>query len=46
MKRHEDDNNYQFIAGIRHPLKKIEKDRTRKLRVERIARLNALGFGW
>ena len=46
VKRHEDDNLYQFIAGIRHSLKKLEKDRTRKLTVERIVRLNALGFEW
>jgi hypothetical protein len=46
VKRHKDDNLYQFIAGIRHSLKKLEKDRTRKLTVERIVRLNALGFEW
>jgi hypothetical protein len=46
VKRHEDDNLYQYIAGIRHSLKKVEKDRMRRLTVERIARLNALGFEW
>jgi len=44
MKRHEDSSLYQFCAGARHSLKQFEKDGTRKLTEERIARLDALGF--
>jgi hypothetical protein len=43
---HEDSSLYQFCAGVRHSLKMAEKDGTRKLTVERIARLDALGFEW
>ena len=46
VNRHEDDSLYQFIAGVRHSLKMVEKDRTRKLTEERIKRLDALGFEW
>ena len=41
-----DSSLYKFCAGIRHSLKKVEKDGTRKLMEERIARLDALGFEW
>ena len=43
---HEDSSLYQFCAGVRHSLKMAEKDGTRKLTVERIARLDAIGFEW
>ena len=46
VKRNEDSSLYQFCAGIRHSLKQFEKDDTRKLTEERVARLNALGFEW
>jgi hypothetical protein len=46
VKRHEDSSLSQFCAGVRHSLKQVEKDGTRKLTVELIARLDALGFEW
>jgi hypothetical protein len=46
LKRLEDSSLYQFCMGVRHSLKQVEKDGTRKLTVERIARLDALGFQW
>ena len=46
MKIHEDSSLYQFCVGVRHSLKQVEKDGTRKLTEERIARLDALGFEW
>ncbi len=46
VNRHEDSSLYQFCAGVRHSLKQVEKDGTRKLTEERIARLDALGFEW
>ena len=44
VNRHEDSSLYQFCANVRHSLKHFEKDNTRKLTVERMAKLNALGF--
>jgi hypothetical protein len=44
VKKHEDNSLYQFCADVRYSLKK--KDCTRKLTVERIARLDDLGFKW
>ena len=41
---HEDNSLYQFCVGVRHSLKQFEKDGTRKLKEERMARLDALGF--
>ena len=46
VNRHKDNSLYQFCAGVRHSLKQVEKDGTRKLTVELIARLDALGFKW
>jgi hypothetical protein len=46
VKKHEDSSLNQFCADVRHSLKMAEKDGTRKLTVERIARLDALGFEW
>jgi hypothetical protein len=46
VKQHEDSSLYQFCVGVRHSLKQAEKDGTRKLTVERIARLDALDFEW
>jgi chromosome segregation ATPase len=46
VKRNENISLYQFCSGIRHSLLHDEKDGTRKLTVERIARLDALGFEW
>ena len=46
VKIHEDSSLYQFCAGARHSLKQVEKDGTRKLTEERMARLDALGFEW
>jgi DNA polymerase III alpha subunit (gram-positive type) len=46
LKRLEDISLYQFCLGVMHSLKHVEKDGTRKLTVERIARLDALGFEW
>ena len=46
VNRNEDNFLYQFCAGIRHSLKHVEMDGTRKLTKERIARLDALGFDW
>jgi outer membrane biosynthesis protein TonB len=46
LKKHEDSSLYQFCADVRHSLNQVEKDGTRKLTVERIARLDALGFKW
>ena len=43
---HEDSSLYQFCADVRHSLKQFEKDGTRKLTEERMARLDALGFEW
>jgi hypothetical protein len=44
VKKHEDNSIHQFCADVRYSLKK--KDCTRKLPVERIARLDDLGFKW
>jgi hypothetical protein len=46
LKRLKDSSLYHFCAGVRHSLKMAEKDGTRKLTVERIARLDAIGFEW
>ena len=46
VRRNEDNSLYQFCAEVRHSLKQVEKDGTRKLTVERIARLDVLGFKW
>jgi hypothetical protein len=46
VKKHEDSSLYQFCADVRHSLKQVEKDGTRKLTEERIARLDDLGFEW
>ena len=46
VKRHEDSSLSQFCTDVRHSLKQVEKDDTRKLTVERIVRLDALGFEW
>jgi hypothetical protein len=46
VNRHEDSSLYQFCADVRHSLKQFEKDGTRKLTEERMARLDALGFEW
>ncbi len=46
MKIHEDRSLYEFCAGVRYSLKHVDKDGTRKVTVERIARLDALGFKW
>jgi hypothetical protein len=46
VKRNEDSSLYQFCADVRHSLKQFEKDGTRKLTEERMARLDALGFEW
>ena len=46
MQRNEDDSISQFCASVRHSLKQVEKNGTRNLTVERIARLDALGFKW
>jgi len=46
VKRHEDNSIYQFCASVRHSLKQVEKDGTRNLMEERIARLDDLGFKW
>ena len=46
VKKHEDSSLYQFCADIRHSLKQAEKDGTRKLTEERMARLDGLGFKW
>ena len=44
VKRNEDSSLYQFCADVRHSLNQFEKDGTRKLTEERIARLEDLGF--
>jgi hypothetical protein len=46
LKIHKDRSLYQFCAGVRHSLKQAEKDVTKKLTEERIARLDDLGFKW
>jgi hypothetical protein len=46
VNRHKDSSLYQFCANVRHSLKHFEKDNTRKLTVERMAKLNALGFNF
>jgi len=46
VKIDEDISLYQFCLGTRHSLKQVEKDGTRKLTEEHMARLNALGFDW
>ena len=46
VKRNEDSSLYQFCAAVRHSLKQPEKDGTRKLTEERMAKLDALGFKW
>jgi hypothetical protein len=46
LKRLEDSSLYQFCLGVRHSLLHDEKDGKRKLTVERIARLDAIGFEW
>ena len=45
-KKHDDNSLYQFCADVRHSLKIVEKDGTRKLTKERIKRLDYLGFEW
>jgi hypothetical protein len=44
VKIHEDISLSQFCVDVRRSLKQFEKDGKRKLTVERIARLDALGF--
>ncbi len=39
MKRHEDNSLYQFCLDVRHSLKQVKKDGTRKLTVERMISL-------
>ena len=46
VKRHEDSSLSQFCTDVRHSLKQVKKDGTRKLTVERIMRLDALGSQW
>ena len=46
LKKNEDSSLYQFCVHVRHSLKQVEKDDTRKLTEERMGRLNALGFEW
>ena len=46
VKRNEDISLNQFCADVRHSLKQFEKDGTRKLTEEHMARLDALGFKW
>jgi hypothetical protein len=46
VNRNENSSLYQFCAGVGHSLKQVEKDGTRKLTEERIARLDDLGFKW
>jgi hypothetical protein len=46
VKRNKDSSLYQFCLGGRHSLKQFEKDGTRKLTEEHMARLDALGFEW
>ena len=46
VKKHEDSSLNQFCADVRYSLKQVEKDGTRKLTEERIARLDDLGFKW
>jgi hypothetical protein len=46
VKKHEDNNLHHFCADVRHSLKQVEKDGTRKLTEERIKRLADLGFEW
>jgi len=46
VNRHKDISLYQFCMDVRHSLKQVEKDGTRKLMEERIARLDDLGFKW
>jgi hypothetical protein len=43
MKIHEESSLYHFCLGVRHS---ILHDGKRKLTVERIARLDAIGFEW
>jgi hypothetical protein len=42
--KHEDNNLYHFCADVRHSLKQVQKDGTRKLTEERIKRLDDLDF--
>jgi DNA repair exonuclease SbcCD ATPase subunit len=46
VKIHEDNSLSRFCMDVRHSLKHVEKDGIRKLTVERIARLDDLGFKW
>ena len=46
VKIHEDSSLHQFCADVRYSLKQFEKDGTKKLTEERMARLDALGFKW
>jgi hypothetical protein len=46
VNRHEDSSLSRFCVDVRHSLKQAEKDGTRKLTEERIARLDDLGFKW
>ena len=46
VKIHEDNSLFGFCKDVRHSLKQVEKDCTRKLTVERIKKLDDIGFTW
>ena len=46
VKIHEDNSLGQFCANVRYARKKVVKDGTRKLTVERIKKLDDIGFRW
>jgi flagellar biosynthesis GTPase FlhF len=46
VKIHEDNSLFGFCKDVRHSLKQVEKDCTRKLTVERIQKLDDIGFTW
>ena len=46
VKIHEDNSLFGFCKDVRHSLKQVEKDCTRKLTVERIKKLDDIGFRW
>jgi hypothetical protein len=46
VKMHEDSSLGQFCKDIRHSLKQVEKDGTRKLTKERMDKLYDIGFNW
>ena len=46
LKKHKDNSLNKWCASVRHSLRHVKKDGTRKLTVEHTSRFDALGFQW